>query len=135
MEINFRPHHFLCALCFQGRGYSPAFVSNFQAIMNELNAPHGEATPISIVAHTDSLCDPCPNRMGKSCQTEEKIVSLDHAHGQALDIKAGDTLTWGQAKNRIAEKISLEKFHAICSSCNWKSLGLCEGVVREFLNK
>ena len=30
--LQFRPHHFLCAFCFQGKGYSPEFIENF--IMN-----------------------------------------------------------------------------------------------------
>ena len=135
MEIAFRPHHFLCALCFQGRGYSPAFVANFQAIMDSLNSPTGNATPITITHHTDSICAPCPNRIGQTCTTEQKITVLDNAHATALAIHAGETLTWGDAKKRIAEKLSLDTFHQICATCSWKNLGICEDVLTKFLQK
>lgn len=131
MKVKFRPHHFLCALCFQGRGYSSAFIFNFQAIMDVLNSPNGDVTNITIVNHTDSICDPCPNRIGKMCTTEEKISILDQAHAKALDIKVGDTITWSSAKNRITEKMTLPKFHEICATCRWKELGICESVLKE----
>ncbi|MBX3709185.1 MAG: DUF1284 domain-containing protein [Gammaproteobacteria bacterium] len=133
MKFNFRPHHFLCALCFQGRGYSSAFIANFTSIMETLNLIEGNHTVIHIVSHTDSICDPCPNRMRNTCTTEEKITVLDRSHATALDIKAGESMTWGEAKNRIAEKISLEKFHQICATCNWKKYGICENALTKFL--
>jgi|SRR5579885_732909 hypothetical protein len=132
-EIYFRPHHFLCALCFQGRGYSPAFVANFQLIMDQLNSIHGDETLITISGHTDSICDPCPNRLGRKCSTEEKVTGLDNAHAAALEIKPGTSITWGEAKKRIAEKITLAKFNQICATCSWKEYGICEGVLTRFL--
>lgn len=123
----------MCALCFQGRGYSPAFVSNFQAIMAILNSEHGDNTPICIVGETDSICDPCPNRTEKTCSSQEKITTLDQAHATALAIKPGETMTWGDAKKRIKDKISIETFHNTCASCSWKELGICENVLTEFL--
>ena len=134
MEINFRPHHFLCALCFKGRGYSPAFVSNFKAIMDVLNAPDGDKTPINIVGHTHSICHPCPNRLNASCLTEEKITVLDQAHARALNISAGETITWEDAKKKIAERLTLQTFHQICGPCEWKEYGICEEVLKDFLN-
>jgi uncharacterized protein len=131
MDIHFRPHHFLCALCFQGRGYSPTFVDNFKAIMAYLNSVEGEKTSITVVAHTDSICHPCPHRSEKTCTTEEQIALLDHAHAHALAIQANDKLTWHQAKERMAEKITLETFHRICASCSWKEVGICEAVVKQ----
>jgi hypothetical protein len=134
MEIKFRPHHFLCALCFQGGGYSPVFIANFQAIIDVLNSADGDYyIPIQIVPHTDSICDPCPNRIENTCTTEKKITALDNAHAAALDFMPGETITWGEAKKRIADKMTLEKFHQICASCNWKVYGICEGVLSQFL--
>jgi len=130
MEISFRPHHFLCALCFKGRGYSPAFISNFHVIMDMLNSTDGDNTKINIVTHTDSICEPCPSRIGKSCTSEEKITVLDTAHASALQLNDQDSITWGDAKKRIAEKISLDIFHQICSTCSWKQYGICEDVIK-----
>ncbi len=133
MQINFRPHHFLCALCFQGRGYSSAFVAHFAAIMSLLHSPEGDNTHIHIVDHTDSICDPCPHRIGNACQTEEKIAVLDQAHANALDIKVNTTMTWGEAKNKIAQHLTLDKFHQMCATCSWKKWGICESRLKEFL--
>lgn len=129
MNIQFRPHHFLCALCFQGSGYSPAFITNFQAIMDYLAVPNGDEVPIQIVKHTDSICEPCPHRVEKSCTSQEKITKLDNAHAHALQIEDINTITWGDAKKRIKENISLSTFHNICNGCEWKAFGICEGVL------
>ena len=38
--IRFRPHHFLCSLGFEGKGYSEAFTANMTGIvMGRLRAP------------------------------------------------------------------------------------------------
>lgn len=134
MTIAFRPHHFLCALCFQGRGYSHAFVANFQAIMETLRSSHGGEMPIHVVSHTDSICEPCPHRVNQSCTTEEKITVLDRAHAGALQISGGDTLTWNEAKEKIADHISLDTFHRICATCSWKASGICEKALTQFLD-
>lgn len=135
MEVNFRPHHFLCALCFQGRGYSPAFIANFQVIMNYLNSSDGDNVSINIVNQTDSICSPCPNRLDTKCRTEEKINVLDMAHSNALNLENVNSITWGEAKTQITKKITLDKFHQICTTCGWKELGICEKVLTEFLNQ
>lgn len=134
MAITFRPHHFLCALCFQGRGYSPAFVANFQTIMDTLNASEGDATPIKIVSHTDSICLPCPNRRNLSCTTQEKIDKLDAAHAEALQLLPGQSITWGEAKEKIAANIPLPTFHRICEGCEWKAYGICEQVIAGYVS-
>lgn len=129
--LAFRPHHFLCALCFQGKGYSKPFIANFTAIMEILNT--AEETNIQVVKETDSLCQPCPHRQGQRCETEAKIALLDHAHADALHIKVGDILTWKDAKKRIRDTISLPVFDQICATCEWKPLGLCETVVKSHI--
>ena len=133
MSFTFRPHHFLCALCFQGKGYTAGFINNFQTIMDALNSETGDHTPIDIVDHTDSICSPCPHRSELTCDSEAHINALDYAHAKTLNIQSGDTLTWGEAKNRIKENMSLEKFHTICETCNWKKLGICENALTTFL--
>lgn len=132
MDIFFRPHHFLCALCFRGKGYTSTFVSHFQAIMDKLNKADGNSIPITIINHTDSICEPCPHRSGKACASQEKITSLDQAHAKALALESG-MITWGEAKKAIKEKINLAKFHEICADCEWKKFGICENVLTQFL--
>lgn len=133
MSIHFRPHHFLCALCFRGKGYSPAFIDNFASIMATLSAY--ENTKITITLNSDNICHPCPHRRDMLCQSQEKIAVLDQAHAQALDLKEHQTITWEEAKQLIKEKMTLNRFHQICSSCQWKRYGICENVLSEFLDK
>jgi hypothetical protein len=131
MKIEFRPHHFLCALGFAGKGYSPKFIENFSQITDQLRGENGDQTEIAVTSHTDSVCHPCPHRRGKLCTSQEKIEQLDQTHAKVLEIKVGDVLTWREAKKRIAENVSVEKFHQMCEPCEWRKLGICEEALRE----
>lgn len=131
MKIKFRPHNFLCALGFIGEGYSPEFIANFTAIMAILTSAGGDETKITIVNEADSICAPCPHRRGKSCASQELITQLDQDYGKTLNMNSGDVISWGEAKQRIKTHVSLDKFHSICASCEWKKLGVCEKALRE----
>lgn len=133
--IKFRPHHFLCTLGFQGTGYSPQFVANYQVIVDQLNNPAGDNTPITVVEHTDSICAPCPNKHDLLCTTQTKITALDNAHAEILNIKTGDVVTWGEAKQKIANHMNLEQFHKACAICSWKELGVCEQALKNLIPK
>jgi hypothetical protein len=130
LNIHFRPHHFLCALCFQGKGYSPEFIANFSKIMAYLNSEEGEDAIITVVEHTDSICAPCPSKRDALCVSQKKIIKLDRAHADILKIKQGDTISWKEAKKRIQQEMTLEKFHMACAPCAWKKEGMCESVLR-----
>lgn len=125
-KLQFRPHHFLCAVGFQGKGYSEEFVANFSEIVTELRKPGGDHILIEVTQFTDSICTPCPHKQDKFCATQEKIQQLDQAHAKILGIKPGDILTWGDAKQRIKENMNLTAFDNACSSCRWKQFGICE---------
>lgn len=125
MVIRYRPHHFLCTVGFQGKGYSPDFVKNFSAIKEGL----ADDTLITLVDETDDICAPCPHKRDKLCTKQEMISSLDQRHSEALGFTSGQTLSWGEAKNRL-KKLSLDDFHRICAGCNWKELGVCEAALK-----
>ncbi len=126
-EIRFRPHHFLCTLGFEGKGYSESFVKNFASIARDLREmPDGDEQVIEVVKETDSICGPCPNRRQEVCETEAKISALDGAHAKILGIKAGDRITWADAKQAIRERMSPEAFSAACAPCAWQRAGMCE---------
>lgn len=131
MTISFRPHHFLCTLCFQGKGYSPDFIRNYKVIAKQLR--QDDTVAITVTTEADSICTPCPRKRGLGCQTQTKIDNLDSAHAAVLGLVAGDSLTWGQAKQRIKERMTLADFHKTCESCSWKEYGVCETVLTEFL--
>ena len=134
MAFDFRPHHFLCALNFQGRGYSPAFTANFQYIVDTLNSATGDLTKITVTTQSDSICAPCPSRQEHTCATADTITTLDTAHMQALGIQDKQQLTWSEAKQKIKDRVSIATFQQICAACSWKSLGICESALKAYLN-
>jgi hypothetical protein len=128
--IRFRPHHFLCALGYEGRGYSPAFTANMtEIVMGRLRAPGGEAEEIEVTEGFDAICAPCPKNRGHACEVQAKIERLDDAHAGALGLKPGDRLTWGEAQARIRAAVEPGGLARICAGCEWLPLGLCEAAL------
>jgi soluble lytic murein transglycosylase-like protein len=126
MTLEFRPHHFLCTVGFEGKGYSDEFVREFQAIADRLRRePDGDSVKIRVVPQTDSICGPCPNRRETKCTSEDKIQALDRNHAAVLGLKPGDELTWGEAKRLLARKMTPAAFDSACEPCGWKPLGIC----------
>lgn len=125
LPIRFRPHHFLCALGYEGKGYSPEFTANMTAIVvGRLRAPGGEAEVIEVTREADAICAPCPARRGTGCESGERIAALDAAHAAALELAAGERLTWGAALGRM-RALPPDIHRSICAPCPWRALGLC----------
>ncbi|MBB5516508.1 hypothetical protein FHS89_002539 [Rubricella aquisinus] len=125
--IRYRPHHFLCSLGFEGKGYSDAFTANMSAIvMGRLRAEGGADQVIEVVAATDDICTPCPKRIGSLCVSQPKITALDTAHAAALSLHAGDRLTWGEAQDRIRANVPPGSLKTLCQGCQWEPFGMCE---------
>lgn len=132
--LKFRPHHFLCTIGYEGKGYSKPFTDNYDQIAERLRAPDGDQTNIQVVFHTDDICAPCPHQRGLLCATQQKISSLDARHTKALNLQNNEILSWGEAKERIKQKISIDTFHEICKGCQWKALGICEKALNKLHN-
>ena len=125
--VTFRPHHFLCSLGFQGKGYSDAFTANMSGIVvDRLRAPGGDDTVIEVTGATDDICAPCPKRRDTLCTEQDKIAALDRRHARALGLFVGSTLTWGEAKRRIIKRVPPGSLETLCAGCQWLELGLCE---------
>ncbi len=61
--IRYRPHHFLCSLGFENKGYSDAFIANMaDIVVGQLRAPSGEEKLIEVTVEADDICAPCPKR-------------------------------------------------------------------------
>jgi hypothetical protein len=135
--LKFRPHHFLCTVGYRGKGYSPEFVKNYDRISSELVHAEvsGDQIQIEVVEKTDSICAPCPSKRGDLCESQAKIVELDHAHANILSLREGDVLTWGQAKQKIVEHFTDEAFESACAPCSWKPLGICKEALTALRDK
>jgi len=129
--VTFRPHHFLCALGFQGKGYSYSFTANMAGIVDQLRAPDGGVVKIEVTYHADSICAPCPHKRGLSCEKATKIAALDKRHARALSLADGDCLTWADAQARIVAQVPPGSLAQLCAGCQWLELGLCEAALLE----
>lgn len=128
--LRYRPHHFLCSLGFEGKGYSDAFTANMGAIVEgRLRAPGGDATVIEVTAAADDICAPCPRRRGAGCEAAAKIADLDAAHAAMLNLVTGERLTWAEAKARIRAHVPPGSLARLCAGCEWEPLGLCEAAL------
>ncbi|SEM09055.1 hypothetical protein SAMN05443999_112105 [Roseovarius azorensis] len=128
--LRFRPHHFLCALGFAGKGYSDVFTANLvHIVVDRLRAEGGDQTLVEVVDAADDICAPCPKRRGLLCETQDRIVTLDARHALALGLCAGDRLTWGAAQVRMKSSVPPGSLATLCAGCQWLDLGLCEAAL------
>jgi hypothetical protein len=128
--VRLRPHHVLCSIGFEGKGYSDAFSANMTAIvMGQLRAINGTDTQIEIVSATDDICAPCPKRRATLCTSQEKIDRLDAAHAAALDLAPGDHLSWADAVARVQAHIQPDDLDRLCAGCEWLEMGMCKSAI------
>ena len=132
--ITFRPHHFLCSLGYQGKGYDDAFTANMDHVVADgLHQEGGDETLITVTREADVICGPCPHRRGQGCASQEKIDGLDARHAARLNLVDGETLTWAEAKTRIAAKVKSGDLSDLCKDCQWLELGLCEDALAKLI--
>ncbi|MCE2517535.1 MAG: DUF1284 domain-containing protein [Alphaproteobacteria bacterium] len=132
--MTFRPHHFLCALGYQGKGYDDAFTANMDEVVAKgLHQQGGDNTVITVTTSADVICQPCPHRRGQGCAKQAQIDALDARHAERLELKAGDELSWGAAKARIAAKVKSGDLSELCAGCGWLEAGMCEAALARLL--
>lgn len=129
--VQFRPHHFLCALGYQGKGYSAGFTANMDEVVNTLRGPDGAGVEIEVTLQADTLCAPCPHRRGIGCTHAGKISKLDERHARALGLSDGARLNWGDALLRIRAHVPPGSLSTLCEGCQWLDYGLCEAALLE----
>ncbi len=131
--LQFRPHHFMCTLSFNGFGYDKRFVENYWQIVKQL--ARNPQTTIAVTCGSDAICLKCPNLQRSTlCKYQSKVEHIDRLHMEALHLNDGDILKWNEAKTIIKTHISIERFHIICASCEWKRFGICENALHELID-
>ena len=76
--IKLRPHHLLCTQGYSGKGYSDAFVSNMDALVERLRNNQDEK--VEIVFTTDNLCENCPSKISNGvCESDDKVLRFDYS--------------------------------------------------------
>ena len=128
--LRFRPHHFLCSLGYQGKGYSTQFTANMDDIVfGQLRASPGEDTLIEVVVISDDICTPCPHRREEKCDKPDKIAELDRRHAARLGLQAGQVIGWHEARERIRKRVAPQDLDIICEGCEWLEAGMCKQAV------
>lgn len=130
-RLKLRPHHFLCAINFRGKGYTKEFVDNFYFIIDTLENKNPELL-IDVVCHNDDVCAYClhTERCAKKL-TDSFVDHIDQRHMQILNFPK--VLKWSEAKDIIRKNVSMETFHWMCAKCPWKNMGICESALKDFL--
>lgn len=128
MTVRLRAHHLLCMLTYVGKGYSPAFVANYEVIAARLSA--GEE--VELVAGPDDICgpltaDPEAHCHGASVVQRDRLAMEDVARLLGSPLGPGVRVTPSAALlARLRNAFSAGGIRTACSGCEWSDL--CEGV-------
>ncbi|KQW31376.1 2Fe-2S ferredoxin [Rhizobium sp. Root274] len=128
MTVRLRAHHLLCMLTYVGKGYSPAFVTNYEVIAARLSA--GE--DIELVAGPDDICAPLTSDPEAHCHGQS-VVERDQAAADAVAGLIGHPLPPGARitpspalLQHLRTTFATGEIRAACSGCEWS--GLCDSV-------
>lgn len=128
MTLRLRPHHLLCLLTYVGKGYSPAFVENYDRLARRLSA--GE--DITVVEGPDDICAPLLGDPDAHCHrpgvdARDRQAARDVGDLLGVAIVAGARLTNTPALIRhMREGFARHRTRAACTGCEWS--GLCDAV-------
>lgn len=131
MTVRLRAHHLLCMLTYVGKGYSPAFVDNYEAIAARLSA--GEQ--IEIIDGPDDICAPLlcgaqPHCLGDGVIERDRKSAEAVATLLAMPVVVGTRIRPSASLlGRLRRTFAEGSIRAACSGCEWS--GLCDTVVAE----
>lgn len=124
MTIRLRAHHLLCLLTYVGKGYSPAFTVNYDAIAERLS--RGE--DILLVSGPDDICAPLLDGPGPHCFNEsvverDRLAARDVGDLLALPVQPGIRLDFDAAiLARMRQAFSVGGVRKACGGCEWSEL-------------
>ncbi len=114
----FRPHHLMCWQTYRGKGYSEAFVANFDRL--KVAAVERPDQPIQLAIATDPICEPCPHRRAATCETAESNDARDQALLDETGFNVGEVLALDAALATVAPRF-LELQAHVCVGCKWQT--------------
>lgn len=124
MTVRLRPHHLLCLLTYVGKGYSPAFIANYDAVAARLAT--GEE--IEIVAGPDDICAPLLADESAHCR-RQSVIRRDVAAAAANQKILGFAITDGTRLTLSADRLEQLRLafasgasRSACTGCEWEPL-------------
>lgn len=129
MTVRLRAHHLLCLLTYVGKGYTPAFTANYDAIVARLNA--GEDA--LLVEGPDDICAPMlaegHHCLNASVAERDQQAAADAALLLGRPLDAGAALTLDDAAIRLMRAaFAARTTRQACTGCEWSAL--CTGIAR-----
>jgi hypothetical protein len=131
MTVRLRAHHLLCMLTYVGKGYSPAFVENYEAVAGRLSA--GEE--IEIVDGPDDICAPLlgdaePHCLGEGVVERDRRAAEAVATLLAMPVRSGARIRPSASLLlRLRRQFADGGIRSACSGCDWS--GLCDTVAAD----
>lgn len=130
MTVSLRAHHLLCMLTYIGRGYTPAFVANYETVIARLAA--GE--PIALIDGPDDICAPLLNEDAPHCHNDS-VGERDRLARLAVGDLLGPATDLAQpfrldetTLTRLRSAFSTGQIRPACAGCEWT--GLCDSVAQ-----
>ncbi len=124
MTVRLRPHHLLCLLTYAGKGYTPAFTANFDAITARLQA--GE--DIVVAEGPDDICQPWLGEPEAHCR-RDSVTARDEQAAADLSVLLSEpvaALTVLPDLATLRAAFSSGGTRAACRGCEW--FGLCSDI-------
>ena len=128
MTVSLRPHHLLCLLTYVGKGYSPAFTANYDAIAVRLTGGDG----VVLVAGPDDICQPLLGETEPHCH-RDSVVDRDRLATRDLEALLGTPLVVDaeltlspELLHRMRSAFTRGETREACLGCEWH--GLCSGI-------
>jgi len=123
VTISLRPHHLLCLLTYIGKGYTPAFTANYDAVVARLNG--GE--DVLVVDGPDDICAPMladgNHCFNASIIQRDAQAAVDVEALLGVRIATGVRLTLDLATVRLMrEGFASGATREACLSCQWTAL-------------
>ncbi|MFD1199683.1 DUF1284 domain-containing protein [Brucella gallinifaecis] len=124
MTVRLRGHHLLCMLTYIGKGYSPAFVENYETIAGRLS----DGEDIALVDGPDDICQPL--LCTKDCHCfNESVVMRDRLALNSVSDLFETKITTGSDFKLDVKRLALMRsafaagtIRKACKSCEWSDL-------------
>jgi hypothetical protein len=128
MTVRLRAHHLLCMLTYVGKGYTPDFCTNYDAIAARLT----RGDEIEIVAGPDDVCAPLLSTESPHCHKDSVLVRDAEAAASIsalleTPVSTGFRLSLNAAMlARLRAAFAAGTTRTACAGCEWSSL--CDAV-------
>jgi hypothetical protein len=124
VTVRLRAHHLLCMLTYVGRGYTPAFVQNYDDVAARLS----QGEPIRIMDGPDDICTPIQDIATAHCHNESVVerdrLALDAVRallGADVDLDREFSLNTNMLTSFRAA-FDRRQTRAACAGCEWSTL-------------